>query len=841
MANGPRSQTVDQQNARSAILHEAQESSMKVRALRNVKLEGLIIAIMVMFLPCGAWAAAPVAVDSLKAIYVGQPVSPVDHQAVSLLQEGLRRLYGLTLPIISDPSKVAQARDGIVLGASAALASGAVRPEELNATWPEGHVYKAGNGRIVIAGKMGWDTYFGVVTFLETRGVRFWVASLGEAKWPVAASRQIFAASKIVKPAFVFRGVWNQCEHGDPHHGANPELFDPKLTGSDLWIDHTAGYLVPKLLYYDQHPEYYAQLGSGQRIAKTAFTDHGTPLCLSNPDVTKISIERALQWVGREPDQRFFNITYGDTGIWCQCPSCRAWDPVAGQYASRLLKWVNPIAQAIRAKFPYAMVRTLAYQGTDDPPKDIIPESNVWVIVAVELGGVPFWDHALKTNNPLVAKNLAKLDGWCGIAPKRVAVCEYQGGIYNPAPLETLQSRLRFYASKGLAGIAYTYGQPLNFAPVFNYVFGKLMWDPSTDACAAANEIVEAHYGAAAPAINAYLNLSARRYQETLQTATKLHNLYPVDFYSEPFVGRVLKLFGQARKAISADAGLSKELRNEEKLFLTDVLHHPSDTLSDGCIISYCERLRAIYCEENHSAAFSREIANMVRDLEAQDAAGRFRPLIGNWLASLPEMQPKARDGSLIFTPDQLLWGDAGPTTIPDAPGQWWAGKIKAPRRYALVAWPNASNSRGVPNTAFIEARFKLGSHIGDGSGVLLIEAQDAMLTGDAEDKRSALRAKMVVSVNGVEIFAGDSGFPRGDWATRKLTIPPGVLRQGANEVRIANRSGYNFWPNTNWLCISGLTVLVGKKDALLFSYSRCHPFNPCYWMWFTNDRVSQP
>jgi hypothetical protein len=36
----------------------------------------------------------------------------------------------------------------------------------------------------------------------------------------------------------------------------------------------------------------------------------------------------------------------------------------------------------------------------------------------------------------------------------------------------------------------------------------------------------------------------------------------------------------------STPAGLR---RNEEKLFLTDVLHHPSDTLSDSFIISYCE------------------------------------------------------------------------------------------------------------------------------------------------------------------------------------------------------------------------------------------------------------
>ena len=104
------------------------------------------------------------------------------------------------------------------------------------------------------------------------------------------------------------------------------------------------------------------------------------------------------------------------------------------------------------------------------------------------------------------------------------------------------------------------------------------------------------------------------------------------------------------------------------------------------------------------------------------------------------------------------------------------------------------------------------------------MEGQDAMLAGDAEDRRLALRAKMVVSVNGVEIFAGDSGFPRGDWATQKFSIPSGVLREGSNVVRIANRSGNNFWATTNWLCLSGLTVLVGSKDALPFSCSRCHP-----------------
>jgi hypothetical protein len=218
------------------------------------------------------------------------------------------------------------------------------------------------------------------------------------------------------------------------------------------------------------------------------------------------------------------------------------------------------------------------------------------------------------------------------------------------------------------------------------------------------------------------------------------------------------------------------------------------------------KRLRAIFLEEGQGAAFRRAITNTVRNLLARGP--RFRPLIGDWLASLPEMQPITRDHSLYFTPDQLLWGDVGPANIPDDSAG--GAEIKSPRRYALVVWPTASNWKGIPNTALIEARFTLVPPTGDGSGLLRLEAQDAMLSGELEDKRSPLRAEIAVSVNGVEIYAGNSEFPRDDWAAREFTIPPGVLGAGSNVVRIANRSGYNFWATTNWLCVSGLTVLLG-------------------------------
>ena len=131
---------------------------------------------------------------------------------------------------------------------------------------------------------------------------------------------------------------------GDPRNGPDAEIFDRKKTGSDLWIDHTAGYLVPKALFGESHPEFYALKRDGERVPADQFTDHRTPLCLSNDEMAKISEDRALGWITQEPDKNYFFITYGDTGLWCSCNDCRRLDSKPGVFSDRLLHWVNTIA-----------------------------------------------------------------------------------------------------------------------------------------------------------------------------------------------------------------------------------------------------------------------------------------------------------------------------------------------------------------------------------------------------------------------------------------------------------------------------------------------------------------
>lgn len=232
-----------------------------------------------------------------------------------------------------------------------------------------------GDGVIALAGSDDWATLYAVGDLLERLGLRFYTIDYHTLTLPPKKPKSKIEAFHIIdRPAFIFRPLrdWrlrgSSIQRGDPHKGANPELFDPKKTNSDLWMDHTAGYLVPKELYYDEHPEYYAMLADGRRIPKNAFSHHRTPLCLSNSDVLRISTERALEWIEREREKRFFMITYGDTNLWCQCPFCRKLDPISGQYSTRLLYWVNHIARAVKKRYPDKILNTFAYGGSSAPP-----------------------------------------------------------------------------------------------------------------------------------------------------------------------------------------------------------------------------------------------------------------------------------------------------------------------------------------------------------------------------------------------------------------------------------------------------------------------------------------
>ncbi len=728
---------------------------------------------------------------------------------------GMKQLYGVELRNLSSLKDAGRDQAVIVLGRQAALSEGGISDAELANVTPGGYVIKCGDGRIVIAGDDGWSTYYGVVGFLEKLGMRFFLPDPARAFVPKPTARLIEPRTVLDRPVFAFRNGWNllfrQChpELGDPRKGLNPELFDPQRTGSDLWIDHSAGYLVPKLLFYDAHPEYYALGKDGKRIGKDAFSDHRTPLCLSNPDVTKVSIERALAWIGKNPDQRFFGITYGDTGFWCQCPQCLKLDPAPGEYATRLLHWVNPVAKAVAEKYPGKIVLTFAYGGSDKAPPVARPEKNVWIVVATGSGCYPFWDHSFARGGA----DTAKITAWTAIAPRQVMVCEYLGD-YEPALVDKMTGRLRYYAGIGLRGISATYGSPVNFRPLWEYVWARMCWNPRQDGQALAKDFIRYYYGPAAEPVVRFFELSHERYQATLASKEKLEGMYPAGFYQRGFVRRALGCFDQALRAAQRP-DLVRELRSEQALFLGNVVQHlPAYDLSEQSnreLLEYLGYERAVAEQTGGELRFLRDTQALAAALERKRPG--YRALVGQWLGASAEMQPIKIENGLRFTPQMFLWCDYGPEPFPGETVKSHPD-FPCPPKICAGVYMQATDSRGKPTSSRMAVDFHLDAVPLHRKAVLEIEGQDAV--SHWMDKRGLdWKTSIQVLVNDKEIFAGECRFVRGNWSRRMFPLSSDCLKAGKNRLEIRNTSQKGWFAGC-WFLLSDATLTFaesGKKQ----------------------------
>lgn len=765
-----------------------------------------LCAIAVALFAAAASAAAPVRVETIAGIYAPSPDAQ-EVQAVALLHTIGKRLFGVDLPVLKEAPPTDAARAVIVLGKRAALETRTLTEADFAPLGPEGCRIMSGDGRIVIAGNNGWATYCGTVSFLNRLGVTFYLTETSKAAVPQTPLKTIEPFSITDRPFFDFRsGIQpifrsSRSQLGDPRKGLNPELFDPKKTGSDLWIDHSAGYLVPKLLYYDEHPEYYAMGKDGKRVAKTAFSDHRTPLCLSNPDVARIATERALAWIEMNPDQRFFMITYGDTNLWCECPECLKLDPAPGEYATRLLHWVNAVAKGVAAKHPDKVLLTFAYSGSNKPPPVARPDKNVRIVVATGNASAPFWDHAVDTN----PQSLKDIEDWIAVAPDQVMVCEYLGA-YEPAMLPKTANRLACYRRIGLQGVFATYGAPPNFRPVWEYVWSRLMWDPQLDANVLAADFIRFNYGPAAEPITKLFDLARAQYDATRRNKDALVDYYPAGFYTPAYVNASLDCFGKAIAAVADKAPMKKQLQSEEGRFLSDVVQHmPAYDLSEEsnrALLGYLDAARTLAKETGENLLFYRNTQSLAMALEKKRPG--YRALIEKWLGASAELQPLKIANGLRFTPEMFRGCDYGPDLFPSGTAKSHPDFPCPPKACAGV-YMKTKGGRGQETSSRMTVDFDLAEVPAGRQAVLELEGQDA-ISHWMNDKQKVWKTSIQILVNDKEIFSGECGFARGNWSLRQFPVPAGCLKEGRNQLTIRNISPRGWFAGC-WFLLTNATL----------------------------------
>ncbi len=277
------------------------------------------------------------------------------------------------------------------------------------------------------------------------------------------------------------------------------------------WCHSLYNMVSPDL--YGSHPEYFAEV-NGQRV-RPEREKGGTQLCLTNPDVEKITIEQLSKAI-KKPSKNvpiwadslayYWSVSQMDGNGFCTCPKCTAIDKYEDGHSGSILNFVNKVA----SHFPDKKIATLAYIYSRKAPIHIKPASNV----AIQLCAIETARDGINrpiATSPIHASFRKDLVDWGKIC-NDIIIWDYEiqfQNLVSPFPnLNMMQSNIQFYVEHHATGIFCQGNRERGgeFSELRGYLLSKLLWNPNCDIESLKHGFITAYYGKAAPYIEQYIN-----------------------------------------------------------------------------------------------------------------------------------------------------------------------------------------------------------------------------------------------------------------------------------------------------------------------------------------------
>lgn len=286
---------------------------------------------------------------------------------------------------------------------------------------------------------------------------------------------------------------------------------DPKLGGRldfALYFCHSFEQVMPVDKYGKEHPDYYAN----QNITKT------NQLCMTNPEMRKEYVKNVLNDLkSKNITKGMIDVSQNDNRIKCECDRCKAAEEKYGAYSGVLIEFVNYVAAEIEKVYPDIIVETLAYQITKEAPTNIKARDNVYVrLCSIECNFSEPFEYKDKnapytkvegTINPTVDENAmnkkfdANITKWAKLT-KNLYIWDYVVNFNNyhiiHPNFQVLKSNINYLINHNAVAIfeeADRHNYAASFDELRNYMYCRLMWDPTLDDKALMNEFCENVYG----------------------------------------------------------------------------------------------------------------------------------------------------------------------------------------------------------------------------------------------------------------------------------------------------------------------------------------------------------
>lgn len=518
-------------------------------------------------------------------IVVAAEPTPSALRAAQDLQMHLERITGAEIPVVQGARSGGRA--AIFVGAHPALAGLGVQPDD-EVLGDEGILLRnVGADTVLYGGVRG--VLYAVYTLLEDHlGCRWFTADCQT--WPTAGRLVVPALNEQFVPALEYRAT-DYPNSRPPEFAVRNRLNGQLADASPEWggrisyagFVHTFNSLVPVETYFGTHPEYFSEI-NGERTASY------TQLCLTNPDVLRLTIEGVRRWITEQPEATIVSVSQNDWRNPCQCVNCAAVVAEEGDAESGpLLRFVNAIARDIAEDYPHIVIDTLAYQYTRKPPLHVRPEPNV----AIRLCSIE-----CEFNRPLETSEYNRtfvddIRGWNEISDRLHIwdyVINYAHSIQPFPNFDVLAPNIQFFINNGVTGIyeeANYYSRGGEMAELRTYVMTKLLWKPDYDVATAIREFCDAYYGPASPMIQEYLADTHRLAVSDPGFHMNIYHSPQAPFTTPEALGRYTDLFARAEAAVAGDETLTHRVRVAKMPILysriatgaTDVYHLEGDAL----------------------------------------------------------------------------------------------------------------------------------------------------------------------------------------------------------------------------------------------------------------------
>lgn len=440
------------------------------------------------------------------SVVIPEAASEAEISAANLLINTFEEINGTSLRLITDADEVTEKE--IALGKTNRAYDDAV---DYAALGDEGVCIKTVGDDIVITGGEKRGTLYAVYTFLEDYfGYRRYTPDL----LVVPEAEKLLVPAEIdytYVPPFMFRQTDWQGTYNTDYKIAN-RLNDGKMTeaaGGGVYYAgpgcHTFSSLVPTSLI-ETEPELFA-LGveSGKRT-----TDQ---LCLTNPKTLEIATATVRSWLEANPEAAFVSVTQNDNANYCVCDACAKIDAEEGSHAGTMIRFVNAIADDIKADYPNVLVDTFAYMDgyTRQAPKISVPRDNVVIrLCSIECKFSAPMDSGYSEDNE---RFIQDLKDWSAISDNLFVwdyTTDYSGFLLPFGNFGAIQRNLQIFAENDVIGV-FEEGPGSKtcngeFGDLRCYMLARLMWDPYQDVDKLMYEFCEAYYGAGYQHIVDFIN-----------------------------------------------------------------------------------------------------------------------------------------------------------------------------------------------------------------------------------------------------------------------------------------------------------------------------------------------